>query len=73
MGMKTGSDMDKKLAFLSELKELLEKYGASIYDYEQYMLIVDFDNGEGISWYWGNKAPQESMLTPDNIMDYKKD
>lgn len=42
--------MDKKLAFLSELKGLLEKYGASIYDYEQYMLIVDFDNGESISW-----------------------
>lgn len=64
--------MDKKLAFLSELKALLEKYGASIYDYEQYKLVIDFDNGESVSWYWGNKSLRESMLTPDNIMDYEK-
>lgn len=61
-----------KAAFLSELKELLAKYGASIYDYEQYKLIVDFDNSDSISWYWGDKTPQESMLTADNIMDYEK-
>lgn len=62
-----------KTAFLSELKALLEKYNASIYDYEQYKLCVDFDNGDSISWYWGNKTPQKSMLTADNIMDYEKE
>lgn len=64
---------DRKTAFLSELKELLKKYGANIYDYEQYKLIIDFDNGDSVSWYWGNKPIRECALTPDNIMDYDKE
>lgn len=64
---------DPKTAFLSELKELLKKYGASIYDYERYKLIIDFDNGDSVSWYWGDKPIRECALTPDNIMDYDKE
>ena len=64
---------DPKTDFLSELKELLAKYGACIYDYEQYKLIIDFDNGDSVSWYWGNKPIRECALTPDNIMDYDKE
>ncbi len=65
--------IDNKTAFLSELKGLLEKYGACIYDYEQYKLIIDFDNGDSVSWYWGNKPIRECALTADNIMDYDKE
>lgn len=62
-----------KTAFLLDLKGLLEKYGACIYDYEQYKLIVDFDNGDSVSWYWGDKPMKECMLTAHNIMYYDKE
>ncbi len=67
---------DPKTAFLSELKELLEKYNAEIEyhmggddksDYSEYYAItiggdrLTYDNCEGVS------------LTSDNIMDYDKE
>lgn len=64
---------DPKTAFLSELKGLLEKYGACIYDDEQYKLIIEFNNGDSLAWKWSNKSYDESKLTPDNIMDYDKE
>lgn len=64
---------DHKTSFLSELKGLLEKYGACIYDDEQYKLIIEFNNGDSLGWKWSNKTYDESKLTPDNIMDYDKE
>lgn len=64
---------DPKTAFLSELKGLLEKYGACIYDDEQYKLIIEFNNGDSLEWKWSDKSYDESKLTPDNIMEYDKE
>lgn len=67
---------DPKTAFLSELKELLAKYDASIIgggyegygDYLQIQLKMDepFDVGE-------SEYGERCILTADNIMDYNKE
>lgn len=48
--------VDRKTAFLSELKGLLEKYGACIYDDEQYKLIIEFNDGDSLAWKWSAKS-----------------
>lgn len=71
--------MDKKLAFLSELKGLLEKYDASIMldakgsycgdDVESVTMSFCFNN-EYIDYTITDFAKE---ITADNIMDYEKE
>lgn len=60
---------DTKTAFLSELKGLLEKYGAELGDsgmYEIEGMEVTFDNGDRIRYKHGT-------INALNIMDYDKE
>lgn len=60
---------DPKTAFLSELKGLLEKYGAELGDsgmYEIGGMEVTFDNGDRIRY-------KHSTINALNIMDYEKE
>lgn len=60
---------DPKTAFLSELKELLEKYGAELGDcgiYEIEGMEVTFDNGDRIRY-------PHITINALNIMDYDKE
>lgn len=61
--------VDPKTAFLSELKGLLEKYGAELGDsgmYEIEGMEVTFDNGDRIRY-------KHCTINALNIMDYEKD
>lgn len=61
--------VDPKTAFLSELKGLLEKYGAELGDsgmYEIEGMEVTFDNGDRIRY-------QHCTINALNIMDYEKE
>ena len=61
--------VDPKTAFLSELKRLLEKYGAELGDsgiYEIEGMEVTFDNGDRIRY-------QHCTINALNIMDYEKE
>lgn len=60
---------DHKTAFLSELKGLLEKYGAELGDggmYEVEGMEVTFDNGNRISY-------KHCTINALNVMDYEKE
>lgn len=60
---------DPKTAFLSELKGLLEKYGAELGDsgmYEIEGMEVTFDNGDRIRY-------KHCTINALNIMDYDKE
>lgn len=60
---------DPKAAFLSELKGLLEKYGAELGDsgvYEVEGMEVTFDNGSRICY-------KHCTINALNIMDYEKE
>lgn len=60
---------DPKTAFLSELKGLLEKYGAELGDsgvYEIEGMEVTFDNGNRIRY-------KHCTINALNIMDYEKE
>ena len=62
-----------KMAFLTRLQELLATFDASIYDYEQYKLCIDLEDGERLEWHWGDKPMNECMLTAENVFDHDKD
>lgn len=55
-----------KTAFLTELKELMEKYDAEFGDYEGYRVHFKIGN-EYIGW-----DTLEGDVTPENIFDYDK-
>lgn len=60
--------IDRRDAFLSELKGLLEKYGAELGDsgmYEIEGMEVTFDNGDRIRY-------KHCTINALNIMDYEK-
>lgn len=60
---------DPKTAFLSELKDLLARYGAELGDGGTYKVAgmeVTFDNGERIRY-------KHSTINADNIMDYEEE
>ena len=60
------TDVDEKTAFLTELKELMERYQAEFGDYEGYR--VHFKIGdEYVGW-----DTSEGDVTPSNIFDYDK-
>lgn len=64
---------DPKTAFLTELKELLEKYDAQIKDYEEYRVDIRIGN-EWLSWTDKSKiSGQGNGINADNIFDYDKD
>lgn len=61
--------VDPKTAFLSELKELLEKYGAELGDsgmYEVEGMEVTFDNGNRVRY-------KHCTINALNVMDYEKE
>lgn len=61
--------VDPKTAFLSELKGLLEKYGAELGDsgmYEVEGMEVTFDNGSRVRY-------KHCTINALNVMDYEKD
>lgn len=61
--------IDSKTAFLSELKDLLARYGAELGDGGTYKVAgmeVTFDNGERIRY-------KHSTINADNIMDYEEE
>lgn len=63
---------NKRDAFLSELRELLRKYDATICDYEAYEIDITV-GGEYLTYNWSDMgcAMHEEGLTADNIMNYK--
>lgn len=67
---------DPKTAFLSELKELLERYNAKLNAWgdETYTTIcIAVGDVELYYSYDHYKGGNSFPLTPDNIMDYEKD
>lgn len=66
---KEKTQVDNKLAFLSELKGLLEKYGAELGDsgmYEIEGMEVTFDNGDRIRYKY-------CTINALNVMNYEKE
>lgn len=64
---------DKKTAFLTDLKALLEKYDAQIKDYEEYRVDIRIGD-EWLSWTDKSKiSGQGNGINAENIFDYDKD
>lgn len=63
------TDVDKKTAFLNELKELLERYDAKICDYDDYCVLIKIGD-EWLSWH--DTTLSGEGVNPSNIFNYDK-
>lgn len=67
--------LDAKTAFLTELKELLEKYDARIFGGNDELRHDDFITilvGDDAMRYSSEELEYYAIVKPDNIMDYEK-
>ncbi|MBD5131928.1 MAG: hypothetical protein HDT28_04975 [Clostridiales bacterium] len=62
-------EINKTEAFLGELRELLRKYDANIYDYEEYQLNIQIGE-ETVVYKWSDMGcgNEDCCLTAGNIM-----
>lgn len=66
------TSLDRKTAFLSELRALLRRYDALIYEHSEYRLYIDLDiHGDGFERIVYSYT--EGEINADNIMDFDKE